>query len=439
MNGMHRLVERISWGGTPDNQPRPRIGRPRQRSGRSRFGTYAPVIGALFVVGLAAPAAAQDSDSVARSIRQAAEEIARGVEQAAREAPAIAVIIRDTKIAVARELEIAAKEIAIETAQSSGNAGRAQAQAQRDAERRRRDEARRGPEVTENFSRTVRLGRDGTFSLDNVAGDIEVTGGNSNDVRIDAVKRARHPDASEAKAILQDMNIDISERGGNVDVRTDYPRYRNRRGWYGSVDYTVSVPRDARVTLKSVSGEVKVTNVNGDLRAESVSGDVVLSNVRRVRFAKSVSGDVDIADATSDDVTAESVSGEVIIRAVKTRVLNLQSVSGDVRLTDVDAERAESRSVSGDVEFSGRLAANGRYEFHSHSGSVRVTPSSAQGFDVEATTFSGNVRSDYPMTIQGPIRGFRPPENRTVRGSVGGGGAMLILQSFSGNITIVRR
>src|SRR4030095_16969659 len=95
----------------------------------------------------------------------------------ARKAPAIAVIIRDTKIAVARELEIAAKEIAIETAQSSGNAGRAQAQAQRDAERRRRDEARRGPEVTENFSRTVRLGRDGTFSLDNVAGDLAGPGG----------------------------------------------------------------------------------------------------------------------------------------------------------------------------------------------------------------------------------------------------------------------
>ena len=398
------------------------------------------LVAGILVIGLAAPAAAQDADSVARSIRQAAEEIAREVQQAAKEAPAIAVIIRDTKIAVARELEIAAKEIAKESAQSGRNAGRA-AQAEREAERRRRDEARRGPEVTENFSRTVRLGRDGTFSLDNVAGNIEVTGGGSNDVRIDAVKRARNPDSSEAKAVLQDMNIDISERGGNVDVRTDYPRYRNnRRGWYGSVDYTVSVPRDARVTLKSVSGEVKVTNVNGDLRAESVSGDVVLSNVRRIRFAKSVSGNVEIADAASDDVTAESVSGNVIMRAVKTRVLNLQSVSGNVRLTDVDVERAESRAVSGDVEYSGRLAPNGRYEFHSHSGSVRVTPANAQGFDVEATTFSGNIRSDYPMTIQGSsFVQRRGPGNQTMRGSIGGGGAMLILQSFSGNISIVRR
>jgi DUF4097 and DUF4098 domain-containing protein YvlB len=403
-------------------------------------GTHRLVAG-MFVVGLAAPAAAQDTDSIARSIRQAAEEIAREVEHAAQEAPAIAVIIRDTKVVVERELKVAAKVLANEAAQADRNAGRAAAQA-REAERRRRDDARRGPEVTENFTRTVRLGRDGTFSLENVSGDIEVTGGGGNDVRIDAVKRARHPDASEAKAILQDMNISVSERGGSVDVRTEYPRSRNRRGnWYGSVDYTVTVPRDGRVTLKSVSGDVKVTNVNGDLRAESVSGDVVISNGRLIRSVKTVSGDVDIVDGASEDLTAENVSGDVIMRNVKARILTLHSVSGDVRLTDVDAERAQSRSVSGDVEYSGRFSSNGRYDFQTHSGSVRVTPSSAQGFDLEATTFSGNVRSDYPMTIQGPLReNFRPgPGNRTVRGSVGGGGAMLTLQSFSGNITIVRR
>jgi DUF4097 and DUF4098 domain-containing protein YvlB len=400
------------------------------------------LVAGMFVVGLVAPAAAQDTDSIARSIRQAAEEIAREVEHAAQEAPAIAVIIRDTRVIVERELKVAAKVLANEAAQAGRNAGRSAAQAEREAERRRRDDARRGPEVTENFSRTVRLGRDGTFSLDNVSGDIEVTGGGGNDVRIDAVKRARHPDAAEAKAILQDMNISVSERGGSVDVRTEYPRSRNRRGnWYGSVDYTVTVPRDGRVTLKSVSGDVKVTNVNGDLRAESVSGDVVISNGRLIRSVKTVSGDVDIVDGASEDLTAENVSGDVIMRNVKVRILNLHSVSGDVRLTDVDAERAQSRSVSGDVEYSGRFSPNGRYDFQTHSGSVRVTPSNAQGFDLEATTFSGNVRSDYPMTIQGP-QSFRErpgPGNRTVRGSVGGGGAMLTLQSFSGNITIVRR
>ena len=65
----------------------------------------------------------------------------------------------------------------------------------------------------------------------------------------DATKRARHTDPAEAKAILQDLVINVSERGGNVDVRTEYQRYsprqRYRNGYTASVDYTVTVPRDA--------------------------------------------------------------------------------------------------------------------------------------------------------------------------------------------------
>jgi len=372
---------------------------------------------AVAVLAFAAPAAAQDAQSIAdivnEALREARVEFAAAMAQVNRQA---------------------------------GQAGRAAAQAAREAERRRRDEARRGPEVTEAFSRTVKLGRDGTFSLENVSGDVEVTGGGGSDVRIDATKRARHNDPAEAKAILQDLVISVSERGGNVDVRTEYPRYNNRRNryGYGSVDYTVSVPRDASVMLKSISGSVKVTNVNGELRAESVSGGIVTTAARKLRTLKSISGDVQISDSQSDDLTAGTVSGSVIIRNVKTRIVELQSVSGDLRVTDVDADHAEMKTVSGNVEYAGRLSKSGRYEFQSHSGNVRLIPMGTPNFSIEATTFSGNVRTDFPLTLQGGAqsvaRGFQGRrQNQSVRGTVGSGGAMITMQSFSGNIVIAKQ
>jgi len=366
------------------------------------------------VLASAAPASAQDAQSIAdivnEAVREARVEIAAAMAQVNRQA---------------------------------GQSGRA-AQAAREAERRRRDEARRGPEVTEAFSRSVRLGRDGTLSLENVSGDIEVNGGGGSDVRIEATKRARHPDAAEAKAILQDLVINVSERGGDVDVRTEYQRYNNRRNrGYASVDYTVSVPRDASVMLKSVSGAVKVTNVNGELRAESISGDVAITAARKIRTLKSISGDVQVTDSQSDDLTAGSTSGSVILRNVRTRIVELQSISGDLRLTDVDADHAEMRTVSGNVEYSGRLSRNGRYEFQSHSGNVRFMPMGSPNFSIEATTFSGDVRTDFPLTLQGnpqpyvrDLRGRR--QNQSVRGTVGSGGPMITMQSFSGNIVIAK-
>jgi DUF4097 and DUF4098 domain-containing protein YvlB len=374
-------------------------------------------VAAVAVLASAAPASAQDARSSADIINEALREV---------------------------RVEFAAA--AAQVNRQSGQAARAAAQAAREAERRRRDETRRGPEVTEAFSRTVRLGRDGTLSLENVSGDIEVNGGGGSDVRIDATKRARHADSAEARAILQDLVINVSERGGDVDVRTEYKRYsgrRNNRSGYASVDYTVAVPREASVTLRSVSGSMKVTNVNGELRAESVSGGIVTSAGRKIRALKSISGDVEIADSQSDDLTAGTVSGSVILRNVKTRIVELQSVSGDLRLTDVDADHAEMKTVSGNVEYAGRLSRSGRYEFQSHSGSVRFRPMGTPNFSIEATTFSGDVRTDFPLTLQGGqpfARGFQGRrQNRSVRGTVGSGGAMITMQSFSGDIVITKQ
>lgn len=296
----------------------------------------------------------------------------------------------------------------------------------------------RGPEYTEAFSRTVRLGRSGTFDLQNVSGDITVTGGGGDDVRIEATKRVRHPNESEARAVLSEIQIQVAERSGRVEVRTEYPR---RRNWSGGVDFTVSVPRDASVALRTVSGTVKVTSINGELRVDSVSGDIITSATKKLRAAKTVSGDLQITDAEADEFSASTVSGDVIVNKLKAGGFDAQSVSADLRLTDVEVDHATMRSVSGDIEYAGRLARNGRYQFQSHSGDVRVTPADGRGFSIEASTFSGDVRSDYALSLQSTPGNSLVPggRNRSIRGTSGDGSASLMLQSFSGDITIVKR
>jgi DUF4097 and DUF4098 domain-containing protein YvlB len=326
-----------------------------------------------------------------------------------------------------------------QTQRQSAEAARRAAQRAREAERRRRDETRRGQEYTEQISRTLRLGRNGTFDLQNLSGDIVVTGGGGSDVRIEATKRVRHPNESNARALLQAIEVRIEERNGDVEVRTEYPR----RNWSGGVDYTVTLPREANVILRSISGDIRVSNVNGDLRADTTSGDLTATAVRRIRQAKTISGDLEITDSDGDDVSGSTISGTVLARGLKARSIDLQSISGDLRMADVESDRTFVKSISGSIDFSGRMAGNGRYEFQTHSGDIRVTPQGASGFSIEASTFSGDLRSDYPLTLQGnsPNTNFtnRGRNGRTIRATFGDGGALLTLQSFSGGITVVKR
>jgi DUF4097 and DUF4098 domain-containing protein YvlB len=304
-------------------------------------------------------------------------------------------------------------------------------------ERRARIEAQRGPEHVEQFSRSVRLGRNGTFDLSNVTGDITITGGGGDMVRVDATKRVRHRNEAEAKTLLQAIQIQVSERSGLVEVRTEYP---GRRNWSGGVDYRVALPNSANVAVRTVSGDLRITNVRGELRAESVNGDVIGSGLGRARLLRTVSGNVELADVSGDELSLGSVSGDVIVRALKARAIDLESVSGDMRFTDAECERVTFKAISGDIEYNGRLARSGRYDMQTHSGDIHVVLAGNPGFDLDASTFSGDVRSDFQLSgAQSTGVSDRGRRSRALRGTVGDASAILTLRSFNGDVVITRR
>jgi hypothetical protein len=303
----------------------------------------------------------------------------------------------------------------------------------------------RGQDQTERISRKVRIGRDGRVSIANISGDIVVTGGGGDEVSIEAVKRT-----SGDRSELADVEVVIEERAGRVDIRAEHDRVRSNRGRRGdsaSVDFTVTIPATASLDMHSVSGSLKVTGVRGSVRAETVSGNVTTTDTPNLEHAKSVSGDVSLTGAAADgDLTAGSVSGSITAKGLKARGLDLGSVSGDVLLTDVTCERLTIKSVSGSVEYAGTIVRNGRYEINSHSGNVRLTLANPPGFELNANSFSGSVRSDLPLTIGGSSSSSRDSGRRrdgsnahNIRATFGDGSATLSIRTFSGEIVIARR
>jgi hypothetical protein len=305
-------------------------------------------------------------------------------------------------------------------------------------------QGRQGPEQTETFSRRLKVGRDGRVSISNISGSITVTAASGDEVSIDAVKRARG-DRSQ----LGRVSIVVDERQGRVDVRTDYgrPPFPDRlfRDDSVTVDYTVVVPVGASLEVNSISGRIKVDGVKGSTRLASVSGNISSSNTPNVEYLRTVSGEVDLANISHDgSLSLSSVSGNLDLSGVKARSLDLTTVSGEIRLRDAAVERLVAKGLSGGIEYTGTLVRNGRYEVNSHSGNVRFTLADNTGFELNASSFSGSVRSEFQMTIGGDgtqdIRQRRGPNrNESLRATFGDGSASLNLRTFSGNIVIAKR
>ena len=299
-------------------------------------------------------------------------------------------------------------------------------------------------EQSDRQTRTLKLGPDGELSVSNISGDIVVTRAGGNEASIEIVKTARARTSEEAREVLGLVQVAVTERNGRAEVKTVYPRddemrRNNRRNVNVSVAYTIAAPAGTRMTIGSISGSIRVTDIKGDLTVNTISGAVHVANAGRIASAKSVSGDVEVADTQIDGaLDAQSISGNVVVRRVSARRIDLGTVSGGVTIQDVQSERVEGHSVSGNVDFTGALARNGRYELNSHSGSVRVIVGGGVGFELEADSFSGSVRCDLPITMPGGDRNERG-RRRAIRGVYGDGSAVLDVTTFSGSIVISKR
>jgi hypothetical protein len=299
-------------------------------------------------------------------------------------------------------------------------------------------------EQSETIKKVVRLGGNGQLDVSNFTGDITIVRGGGSEATIEVTKVARAQTIDEARQLLPLVKVEIEERGNRTEVRTLYPpqdnTYRNRRNMNVAVHYMITAPAGTRVSARSLTGNLRATDITGELSLITTSGDVQVVRGRSVSSVKSTSGSIEVTETDSETpIEASTVSGNVTARQVKAPSMELATVSGNVSLTDVQCRRLEAQSLSGDVEYVGGFLKGGRYEITSHSGNVRLSMTPGSGFEVEANSWSGKVETDLQMSGNQDQDAANGRRRKSLRGVVGDGNAVLEITTFSGNVWIGKK
>ncbi len=286
----------------------------------------------------------------------------------------------------------------------------------------------------EKFEKTESLAADGKVVLSNVAGDIEIMTWKDARVKIDALKVSRANTQAKAKENAAEVKIEVTKEGSTLRIETKYPK-RNKfwedNSFNVSVDYKLWIPEKASLTLKSVSGDIKVDPIGGKCDINSVSGDVDILGAAGLKVSL-VSGDLTVTNV-GGDAFLKTVSGDIEASNIQGSVES-DSVSGDIDLVDVSGARnVKGNTVSGDITYKGEIMSQGQYRFKSHSGDVEVLLPANAAFEFAAKTFSGSIDSAFEIKVEGQI------SRREIHGTVGGGGASISLTTFSGNIDLKKR
>jgi len=169
----------------------------------------------------------------------------------------------------------------------------------------------------------------------------------------------------------------------------------------GGLRVEARVPHGAAVRVKTASADMEITGQLEKVDLNSVSGDV------RVR------GDV------ADNATVKTVSGDVDLEQVHGDV-SVQTVSSDLRAGGI-AGSADAKSVSGDIRL--ESLAVGDVRFNSVSGDIEIGIAPGSLLDVDAGSTSGDLSSEVPLASEPPSgeEGAAPTvvlRGRTVSGDV---------------------
>jgi DUF4097 and DUF4098 domain-containing protein YvlB len=289
-------------------------------------------------------------------------------------------------------------------------------------------------EEIDRATRQFDLGTSGVLELRNVSGDITVTAGSGAEATVEIVRRSRGRTAADARRGLDEVTADVAEQRGRASVIARYPDNQNRAPYSVSISYVVRAPAGTRVTVGIVAGDVTVKGITGDLAVDLISGDIDISDAARVQQVKTVSGDITLTNVQTDaSLGIGSINGDVTLRRIRAGQLTVTGVSDDVDASDVTVGGADLKTISGTVRYTGGLQGKGRYEFQTHSGDVVLELANAASFELEARTFSGDIRPE-PSLAANLAAG-----RRSLRGRVGNGDAVVVATTFSGDVVIRRR
>ncbi len=274
--------------------------------------------------------------------------------------------------------------------------------------------------VAADINESMDAAGDGTVSISNIAGSVDVQGWSRNQVGITGT-------------LGDDVEELIFERDGDdieIKVKT---RRRNSRDI--DAELVVKVPQASALEINTVSAEIDIAEVTGEQNLESVSGDIVTEAYASDIDANSVSGDLEIeGDNQSMRSRFSSVSGNIDTENLAGEI-SAESVSGDLMVVSGVFDRASLGTVNGDIVFQAQLLDDGRLDVETINGGVDVEFAGevSARFDIE--TFNGEIRNCFgPDAVR--VSEYAP--GYELKFTEGGGSGRVTIETLNGDLRLCK-
>lgn len=215
------------------------------------------------------------------------------------------------------------------------------------------------------------------------------------------------------------VDVDSSQAGNRTEVRTHMLQTASPDE--ARVEYEVTVPLDASVSVRGSTGPYSAEKLRGDVMLE---GDVAKVEVR---------------DVSNAHVHVHTVDGPVTLTNVSGGHVEITSVGGDVELIDVTGPKVAVNTTSGNIRYTGDFGANGDYSLSNNFGNIEVSLPASASVDLTARSLRGSAISNFPLEQSKRPTAFPLTAGKAFAGTANSGASSVRLRSLSGTIRVTKR
>jgi len=241
----------------------------------------------------------------------------------------------------------------------------------------------------------------GDIVIESTNGRIGVEAWDRDEVRVQITREVRAADDDQARQLMRELKADVTVNPDEIHIESIYPKKQKVVGLWDlighgvrsvNIHYYLQVPRRTSLDLNTTNGAIRVRAVEGKVAVATTNGDVDVSQVKGSLSAHTTNGEVRLA-RIEGPADAETTNGSVAVELAS-------------------------------------LPPQGRMQMETTNGNIALTLPRELHADVAAETTNGRVNINYKLATQGSI------SSKSIRGTVGGGGVRIGLQTTNGNIDV---
>jgi DUF4097 and DUF4098 domain-containing protein YvlB len=261
----------------------------------------------------------------------------------------------------------------------------------------------------------------GRLTLNTDVGSVDLVGRDGHEVVI-------HAQVNGSDSFLADLNITAEQTSSGVIV-TAHKVHSTWFEWFNlaqeRVRFTIDVPRDYSVELRTAGGYLDVRSVNASVRGTTSGGRIAVRDVTGPVDMHTSGGAIE-AEHLNGTAVLETSGGSISVADVKGD-LDVHTSGGGIRLQNIDASvKADTSGGSVHAE----MRSNHGISLSTSGGTISLLLPAKAGASLDASTSGGRVTSALPLSST------ETDERNHLRGAINGGGERVLLHSSGGSISV---